>query len=194
MNVKTIIAAASFAVITTGAQAQNELLIVDLSVADTITITAGSGVSAADSVGSNFTGVLLENFFDGPLGVTLASTLVSGDLNTVADGGASDGSPSLFGLAGNAGLNIWSFSFGTPSFVAGTAGFSGSGTWTTDSATYNSVFALGARTGDIYNPADTDDDIAGADLIGTYSVVVPSPAAFSLMGLGLGLGAARRRR
>lgn len=188
----TKIALIAGAAIASTAAAQ-DLLIVDLTVADTITISSGGGAAIASNVGSDFTGVLLENFFGGPIASGLLSTLVSGDLNSFADGNASDGTPALFGATGNAGLNIWSFSDGTPEYVAGVQAFTGSATWTLDSAVYDAVFALGNRSGDIYSPADTDDDIAGAVNIGSYRVVVPAPSAMALLGLG-GLVAGRRRR
>ena len=50
----------------------------------------------------------------------------------------------------------------------------------------------GAGSGDIYAPADTDDDIPSAVVIGTYNVV-PAPSAMAVLGLG-GLVAGRRRR
>jgi hypothetical protein len=181
---------ASAAIVTTGAQA-DDLLLIDLSVVNQITITATAGNSAATVSGSSFTGVLLADFYAGA-GSALTATLDAGDLTTAAN--ASDGSPALFrgGAGSNVGLNIWSYaSDGGSDFTAGSLAFTGSATWNIDAAMYADMLA-GAGSGDIYAPADTDDDIPSAVVIGTYNVV-PAPSAMAVLGLG-GLVAGRRRR
>ncbi len=166
------------------------LLSVDLSVVDTITITATGGLSSADASGSNFTGYLLADFFT-DAAATPADTSVSGDLSTAAN--ASDGSADLFSGSTSFGLNVWSFSTdGTVGVTAGAVAFVGSTTWTVDAFDYADMLA-GNTSGDIYFGADTDDDIGGAAvLIGTWNVV-PAPSSLALIGLG-GLVAGRRRR
>jgi len=51
--------------------------------------------------------------------------------------------------------------------------------------------AAGSMSGNVYFPADTVDDIAGATAIGTH-LVVPTPGAIALLGLA-GLARSRRR-
>ncbi len=183
---------ASFAAVSVamfaGAAQADDLLLIDLSVANQMTITATDGLSSANASASSFSGVLLAGFFNNT-STGLAITNGVGDL-TVA-GTVSDGSPSLFHASGSAGLNIWSFTNGSPSFTAGSLAFTGSATWTVDAASYADMLS-GNLSGNIYSPADSDDDIGSATLIGTYNVV-PAPSAFALLGLG-GLAATRRRR
>lgn len=190
MNKYAVTAAASVATLAGIAQAE-DLLIVDLTVPDQITITATNGLSAATVTGTTFTGFYLENFFGNATASGLISTLVSGNLTAASV--ATDNSPALFNSAGNAGLNIWSYSATTTTtFTAGQQAFTGSATWSIGPAFYADMLD-GPLSGDIYFAADTDDDIPGAALLGQYRVI-PSPAALSLLGLGGLLGAARRRR
>ncbi|MFG0246013.1 MAG: PEP-CTERM sorting domain-containing protein [Phycisphaerales bacterium JB052] len=171
-----------------GVAQADELLLIDLSVENQMTVTATDGLSAADAAGSSFTGFLLADFFNNTsTGLTITNGV--GDL-TVA-GTTSDGSPSIFHAAGSAGLNIWSFTGDSPSFTAGQVAFTGSATWTIDAASYADLVD-GNSVGDIYSPADSDDDIPTATYIGTYRVV-PAPASVALLGLG-SLAATRRRR
>lgn len=165
------------------------LLEVDLSVADTITISATDGLSAADGSASNFTGFLLAGFYS-TAGAGISDTSVVGDLSTAAN--ASDGSADLFNSTSgsNFGLNVWSVSTdSTIDVVAGATAFAGSTTWTVSSADYANLLA-GNMSGDIIFGADTDDDIG--PVIGSW-VVVPAPGSMALLGLG-GIVAGRRRR
>ena len=172
------------------------LLLVDLNTPDQITITATSGLSDVSASGSSFTGVYLEDFFSGDRNSGLTTTLVSGDLTNAEN--PSDGTPSLFAQSGDLsdpGLNIWGFSLdGTVGFTAGSLAFTGTGTWTVDSADFADMVA-GNSFGDIYFPADTVDDLTGASVLGQWQLVaVPEPAsALALLGLG-GLVIARRRK
>lgn len=171
----------------------DDLLVIDLSVTDQVTITATPGLSAVTASGSNFTGILFENLYGGGAGSSLSAVLVSGDLTSANN--PSDLSPTLFrGGTTEPGLNMWSFSTdSTVTFTAGAQAFSGSATWTLDAAEYADMLN-GSSSGNIYFPADTSDDIGTAQALGTYSVVVPSPSALALMGVGVGVGAFRRRR
>ncbi len=163
------------------------LLEVDLSVADTITISATDGLSAADGSASNFTGFLLAGFYS-TAGAGISDTSVVGDLSTAAN--ASDGSADIFNGGSSFGLNLWSVSTdSTIDVVAGATAFAGSTTWTVSSANYADLLA-GNMSGDIIFGADTDDD-DGVN-IGTW-VVVPAPGSMALLGLG-GIVAGRRRR
>ena len=149
------------------------LLEVDLSVANTVTITATGGLSAADASASNFTGYLLAGFYNNA-DATPAGSGATGDLSTAAN--ASDGTPSLFSSSSSFGLNVWSFSTdSTVDVTSGEIAFAGSSSWTLDAIDYADMLA-GNTSGDIYFGADTDDDIAsGATLIGTWNVV-PAPS------------------
>lgn len=185
-----IVAAAG---LTTAASA-DDLLTVDLSTTDQITISATTGNSAATISGSDTTGVYLDELF-ATAGTAITDTLVSGDLTSAAN--TPDG-PSLFTstFTPGTGLNIFSF---TPDpsldFTAGSQAFTGSAIWTIDSAAYADLVAGSpvGSTGTIYFPADTADDVADATALGTYRVV-PTPGAATLIGFGLMGAAARRRR
>ncbi len=149
-----------------------ELLVVDLTVTDQVTVTATTAAATNTVSGSDTTGFYFENFFTTDEG--LAGTLVSGDLTSFLN--TSDGTPGIFRGGGGTdpGLNIWTYTDdATSDFVAGTQAFSGSATWDVSPEDYASFLTANA-TGDLYFPADTADDIAGgATLIGTYSVNFP---------------------
>ena len=174
----------------TAASADN-LILVDLSVANQVTVSATSGLASADSSASNFTGFLLEGFYGSPVAVGAGTVAGSGDLVTFNE--TSDGSPLSFSGTGNAGLNFWSIATTGLSTTAGVQAFSGSATFALDAANYAAMLA-GNASGDIYMGADTDDDIGGFGVvnIGTWSLV-PAPSAMAMLGLG-GIVAGRRRR
>lgn len=182
--------AVSAAMLTAGAYAE-DLLVVDLSVTDQVTITATDGLSAVTTSGYDGTGVYFENFY-GVEGNYLSATLVSGDITNAEN--PSDGSPALYrGSYTDPGLNLYSWSSdSTVTFTAGSLAFVGSGTWDLDSDSYADMLN-GASSGNLYFPADTYDDIDGADLLGTYTVI-PEPGTLSLLGLCLGFGVLRSRR
>lgn len=173
-----------------GAAMADDLLIIDLTVPNQITITATSGLSAISATASNVTGVYLENAFGAP--GTLGATLVSGNLTSFND--PSDNSPSLFrgGVGPDPGLNIWSYSTNaTTSFTAGVQAFTGSATWNLSAAGYAALLA-GANGGNIYANADTLDDLPANGIIGTWRLI-PTPGTVGLLGLA-GMAAVRRRR
>lgn len=183
--------AVAVAVLATGAYA-DDLLVVDLSVTDQVTISATDGLSAVATFGGDGTGVYFEDFY-GVAGGDLSSTLVSGDLTNAEN--PSGGIPALFrgGSGSDPGLNIYNWSDDTTvTFMADSLAFVGSATWDLDSADYAEMLS-GASSGNLYFPADTFDDIAAAELLGTYTVV-PEPATLSLLVLGLALGVRRSRR
>lgn len=188
----SVCAIATLALFATGAQA-DDLLLIDLSVPNQITITATAGLSAATISGGDTTGVYLDNFY-GVAGGSLSTTSTGAGNLTNAEN-PSDGSPALFrgGGGSDTGLNIFSWSSDvTVTFTAGELAFTGSGTWALDAPEYADMLA-GNTTGNLYFPADTADDVANATLLGTYRVI-PAPGAATLLGIGLGLGAVRRRR
>ena len=171
------------------AHADEHVLTVDLSVANQVTISGGPGVSLATVSGSDNIGVYLEDFYGGSGDGLFAEA--SGDLTNAEN--PADGSPALFrgGGGSDPGLNIWSFSSdNTVTFTAGSLAFVGSATWALDANEYADMLA-GSMSGNVYFPADTVDDIAGATAIGAY-LVVPTRGAIALLGLA-GLARSRRR-
>ena len=193
MSVRTLGAVATAALFASGAQAQlDELLLIDLSVPNQVTLTATAGLSAATVSGNDVFGVYFEDFYAADGSVSLGDTYVSGDL--VSAGSTFDGTPELYRDAtDDRGLNMYSWATESEvTFTAGALAFTGSTTWTVDPARYAEM--LNNNTvGNIYFPADEVGDLGVADLIGTYRVV-PAPGAATLLGLSLGLGAVRRRR
>jgi hypothetical protein len=187
---KTGIGVATALAMAAGTAQADDLLIIDLTVANEITITATDGLSAVTASGSDSIGVYLENFYGGS-GDALSAALASGDLTNAEN--PADGSPALFrgGGGSDPGLNIWSFSSdSTVTFTEGSLAFVGSATWSLDANEYADMLA-GSMSGNIYFPADTVDDIAGASVLGTYTVV-PTPGVVALLGLA-GLARSRRR-
>ncbi len=160
------------------------ILEVDLSVADTITITATNGLSDATASGSDFTGFYLDGFFAANTN-TIDDTLVSGDLTSAAN--VSNGTPNLYRSSNDTGLNVYSYTDGpTSDFVAGAIAFSGSGTWTVSAGAYADALA-GAGSGTVYFPADDILDLPSATAIGTWQIAssVPLPGSLFLLAIGL---------
>jgi len=183
-TIATLVAAAT--AMTASAE---QLVSVDLSVANQITISSTGGASSADASFSAFTGFLLADFYN-TVGAGGGVVGGAGDLSTFGE--ASDGSPSMFNSTTSFGLNIWSFTAGSPTIVSGEQAFSGSATFDVDAGVYAAMLA-GNSSGEIYAGADSDDDItAGAINIGTWALV-PAPSSVAMLGLG-GLVAGRRRR
>lgn len=181
--------AAALAVFSTKTFADN-LLVVDLSVPNQVSISATGGLSAATVSGPDGTGVYFDGFYNGPT-ASLGDTLVSGNLTNAEN--ATDNSPDLFRGSADPGLNLWSWSPDTTvSFTLGSLAFTGSGTWNLTAGAYADMLA-GNTSGDLYFSADTIDDLPSAQIIGTW-VVVPEPASMSLIGLCLGMGVLRRKR
>jgi len=185
-----IFAATAALVAAAGAASAAELLVVDLSVANQVTISATTGASAINSSASAINGVYMQNFYS-VAGPGLIYSNGVGNLTSV--GAASDGTPGLFRGANDAGLNIWSLSASAMSFTAGQQAFTGSATWTVSAAEYAALIADGGRTGNIFANADTADDLPANGIIGTYRAVVPTPGAAALLGLA-GVAGLRRRR
>jgi len=168
----------------------DQVLSVDLSVINELTISSTGGLSANSGSGSTFTGFLLADLLNSAgAGPGIADGV--GDLTTANN--PSDFGPSIFNGASDFGVNVWSYSpDSTSSVTAGAVAFSGSATWTVDAGVYGALLA-GNLFGDVHLGADTDDDIGnGSTYVGTWAVV-PAPSSLALLGLG-GIAAGRRRR
>lgn len=171
------------------AASADTLLIIDISVANQVTISATSGLAQATASTSNFQGFLLADYFALP-GQGLAGNVMGfGNLTTTFN--PADSSPSIFQGTTSRGLNIWSFSTDTNAdVVAGTQAFTGSATFELTPTQY-AGFLTAELGGDLYFAADSDDDLPQATLIGTYGVF---PAPSTLATLPILLLTTRRRR
>lgn len=194
---KTLIFASALSLFMAGNASAALLVEIDLSVTDQVTISSTAGLSAISTSGSDDTGIYFENFYSGA-GSNLTDLLLSGDF-TSADN-VSDSSPDLWRSGGGAGtgLNMWSWTAdASSSFTAGSLAFSGSVSFSLDAASYADMVA-GSASGNLFFPADTDDDLTGLTAIGTWGVrvsPVPIPAAAWLFGSALlGLGAMKHKK
>ncbi len=134
----------------------------------TITITATDGLSAVDASGSTLTGFYLADLYN--FSGDIISETGSGNLTSAND--LSSGSPELYRPMSNLGLNVYNYSTNTTStFTNGETAFSGSATWSIDLSEIHDLLEANSN-GNIYFPADSDDDISNAELIGTYVVDV----------------------
>lgn len=164
-----------------------ELILVDLSVPNQVSISATTGASSTTISGSDFTGVLLAGFYNGAQTATLN---FSGTGNFVSAANTSDLAPAIFRGTNDPGLNFWDLSNGTTlNFTAGAQAFTGTGTWVLSAAQYADMVG-GNLTGTVLFPADTTGDPGVS--IGEWRVI-PTPGAMAAFGLA-GLAAARRRR
>jgi hypothetical protein len=188
----TAIAAAS---LLPSAAKADVVLLVDLSVANQVTVIATPGLSAVTRTGSTATGFYLQNFFNSLTTGAVTSAGV-GNISTFLQ--APDLSPLAFRNTSTApGFNIFSYSaVGTTGVTAGIQAFQGSATFTLSPAAYGlALTALGASVDrNVFFPADRLSNMSAGAIVGTWQVVPePSTVAFCLVGAG-GLLVARLRR
>ncbi len=191
---------ALFALISSATVAHaDDLVTIDLSVTDTVTLIATEGNSAITAAGSDGVGLY---FADLLAGVTSGLSPVyddgSGLFTAAEDAPESDG-PQLWRAAGStdSGLNVYSWTDEIEAnFTAGSRAFLNRSSFTISSDVYASLVASGNVSGDIYFPADDVGDIAALTPLGTYTVLtVPEPGALVILSLGLcGVALLRRRR
>ena len=152
----------------------DELLIVDLTVENQVTISATTAASLATTSGSTFTGFILENFFSNAGTQAIGTTTYVGTPTLTAASVPTDNSPLLFrGSNTDFGMNIWSYSAtGTTTFTTGSQAFTGEATWSITPELYAAMLTA-PESGNIYFPAGTSDNIPSATLLGTYTVLLP---------------------
>lgn len=168
------------------------LLEVDLSVENTVTISSTDGKSLISASGADFIGVYLDGFFGTNSNAGIDDQLVSGNL--VSANQTSDLTPILFrGGSEDPGLNIFGMTQSPNlSFTAGALAFVGEATWTIGEEAYK-LAMNGAKSGNLFFPADTIDDLDNAFILGSWAVKtvnaqVSEPSALALFCLAL-LGA-----
>lgn len=146
------------------------LLEIDLSVENQIGISSTGNSALIDSIGTDFEGVYLDQFFG--FSTNISDQLISGNLVTATE--LSSNTPNLFSFTGDIGLNIFSMTNNaTISTTAGQTAFTGSGLWNISSQAYASAF-MGALSGDLFLNADSASDLSNPNadtfLIGTWAV------------------------
>lgn len=150
------------------------LLVVDLSVQDRVTVTATTGLSAGTVSGATFDGFYLKDFFSTAGTVTVpVSPGYSGTPTFTAASVATNNIPRMYraGSGTDPGLNIYGYSGATTTtFTNGQLAFTGSVTWTVTTAVYNAMLTAPAA-GDVYFVADSVGMLSTATLIGKYTVV-----------------------
>jgi uncharacterized repeat protein (TIGR01451 family) len=153
----------------------NELLTLDLTVPNRITISATTGESLVTASGSTTTGVYFADFFANAGSITLGTTTLIPPATLSAASVAPDGSPSIFKFSEtDPGINIWSYSAtATTTFTAGSTAFQGTATWEVSAAVYAAMLTA-PTTGNVYFPADDAADIPTANHLGTYRVIFPT--------------------
>ena len=161
------------------------LLIVDLSVQDRVTLTATAGLSSGTVSGATFDGFYLKDLFSSAGTVSVpVNPGYSGTTTFTASSVPTNASAKMFraGSGTDPGLNIYGYSAtATTTFTTGQQAFTGTVTWTVSTAVYNAMLTAPATGGDVYFVADSIGMLGTATLIGKYSVVKPSTGPDNLL-------------
>ena len=153
----------------------DDLLVIDLTTENQVTITATSEVSAATISGGTTTGFYFEGLLADAGVQAVGTTTYVGTPTLTAASVPTDNSPSLFRGDSNAdpGMNIWGYSStSTTTFTSGSQAFSGDATWSISPELYAALLTA-PEGGNVYFPADDAADISTATLLGTYRVILP---------------------
>lgn len=154
----------------------NEVLVIDLSVANQVTISGTSGVSMNDATGSTTTGFYFQDFLVNTPSLPIGTPAIVGTATLAPASVSSNGNPRLYhnSTSADPGLNIWGYSSTTTTtFTAGQTAFAGTATWTLSPEVYID-FLQAPATGNVYFPADEASDLGTAVQIGTYRVIFPA--------------------
>ncbi|NLN32696.1 MAG: hypothetical protein GX159_03760, partial [Flavobacteriaceae bacterium] len=155
---------------------EEDLLIVDLTVPNQVTITATDATSVATVSGSTTTGFYFEDLLSNAGTQAIGTTTYEGTPTLTAASVPTDNSPSLYrgGSSADPGMNIYSYSgTSTTTFTEGEQAFTGEATWNISEALYNALITA-PESGNLHFPADDISDVGNtATLIGTYRVILP---------------------
>ena len=167
----------SFTVPPISAAAPVNLLVVDLTVQDRVTVTATSGLSSGTVSGSSFDGFYLKDLLSNAGTVSVpVNPGYSGTPTFTAASVPTNNIPKMYRNVSDPGLNIYGYSSTSlTTFTTGQQAFTGTVTWTVNTAVYNAMLTAPAAGGDVYFVADSVGALGTATLIGKYSVVKPEP-------------------
>ena len=159
--------------------AEENLIVVDLTVQDRVTFTATTGLSSGTVSGGTFDGFYLKDLLlnAGTVGVPV-NPGYSGTPTFTAASVPTNNIPKMYRNAGNdPGLNIYGYSAtASTTFTTGQQAFTGTVTWTVSTAVYDAMLTAPAAGGEVYFVADSVGMLGSATLIGKYSVVKPALA------------------
>ena len=174
----------SFSVAPIKAAAEENLIVVDLTVQDRVTFTATTGLSSGTVSGGTFDGFYLKDLLlnAGTVGVTV-NPGYSGTPTFTAASVPTNNIPKMYRNAGNdPGLNIYGYSAtASTTFTTGQQAFTGTVTWTVNTAVYDAMLTAPAAGGEVYFVADSVGMLGSATLIGKYSVLKPSSGPDNLL-------------
>ncbi len=164
--------------------AEENLIVVDLTVQDRVTFTATTGLSSGTVSGGTFDGFYLKDLLlnAGTVGVPV-NPGYSGTPTFTAASVPTNNIPKMYRNAGNdPGLNIYGYSAtASTTFTTGQQAFTGTVTWTVSTAVYDAMLTAPAAGGEVYFVADSVGMLGSATLIGKYSVLKPTSGPDNLL-------------